>query len=447
MATPIQTRIGPDRQDAVARSKRNRSRLPLQILFVHRDLMAVERCLHQLQGARFFFNSDVARNTEEMSKRAALKQYDVIIAEWPSNGPQCAETTSLLPQATDGTPVIFVTNTLRRAAAMELAKESVFDCIEMDRLARLPMAVGRVLDEKNLREERDRAEKQLRRSKAAYRALVENSAYGMCRCSRTGSFLDVNQVLVTMLGYKSREELKSANLATDILQDPVMWPQLLERSLQTGRVDPVETDWKRKDGTAVRVRLSARRVRSERTALDGYGIIVEDVTAQRTLEDQLRKRAASDGLTGLANYRELVDILDSEIKRSMRTGREFAVVFLDLDGLKGINDRFGHQTGSRALCRLASVLRLCCRSIDTAARYGGDEFALVLPETTASAATLVAQRICELFEDDGEEPRLSVSAGVASYPNDGDAIGSLLHAADKALYSAKNQRSRLVAQD
>jgi diguanylate cyclase (GGDEF)-like protein/PAS domain S-box-containing protein len=430
----------------VARFKRNSSRLPLQILFVHRDLVAVEHCLDQLRRVRFLFKSDVAQNAEGMSKRTASKRYDLIIAEWPSGGSREAQKANLLPQVSNGTSVIFVTDTLRRETAMEFAKSSVHDCIEMDRIGRLPMAVQRVLDEKNLREDRDRAEKQLRRSKADYRALVENSAYGMCRCSRNGSFLDVNHVLVTMLGYKSREELKSANLATDILQDLAMWTQLRERSFQTGRVDPVETDWKRKDGTAVRVRLSARRVRGEKIALDGYGIIVEDVTAQRALEDQLRKRAASDGLTGLTNYRELVDILDSEIKRSIRTGREFALVFLDLDGLKAINDRFGHQTGSRALCRLASVLRLCCRSIDTAARYGGDEFALVLPETTAGAASLVAQRVCELFENDGEEPKLSVSAGVASYPNDGDAIGSLLHAADTALYSTKNQRSHFVAQ-
>lgn len=440
-------RLVANQPDAVARSKSKRGQQRLQILFVHRDLVAVERCLDQLRGLRFLFKSDVAQNTKEMSKRTAAKRYDLIIAEWPTGDPRNAQKAHLLPKEGNGTSVIFVTDTLRRENAMEFAKSSVHDCIEMDRSGRLPMAVQRVLDERNLRDDRDRAEKQLRRSKADYRSLVENSAYGMCRCDAHGTVLDVNQVIVDMLGYKSRENLKSANLAIDIMCDPLVWTPLLQCSLQTGRIDPVETDWKRKDGTIVRVRLSARRVRGEKTAFDGYGIFVEDVTAQRALEDQLRKRAASDGLTGLANYRELVDVLDSEINRSKRTGREFALVFLDLDGLKGINDRFGHQTGSRALCRLASVLRLCCRSIDMAARYGGDEFALVLPETTASAATLVAQRVCELLENDGEEPTLSVSAGVAGYPNDGDAVGSLLHAADKALYSAKNQKSRLVAQD
>ncbi|MFZ0085995.1 MAG: sensor domain-containing diguanylate cyclase [Candidatus Acidiferrales bacterium] len=262
----------------------------------------------------------------------------------------------------------------------------------------------------------------------------------MCRCSKSGSFLDVNQALVAMLGYDSRDELKSTNLVSGLIQDPIKRAQLLEQSVHTGRVDPVETDWKRKDGTTMRVRLSGRKVRGEKGSLDGYGIIVEDVTDQRALEDQLRKRAASDGLTGLANYRQLVDVLDGEIARSKRTAREFTLLFLDLDGLKQINDRYGHQTGSRALCRLANVLRLCCRSIDTAARYGGDEFALVLPETTAARATLVARRICELFADDSEEPRLSVSVGIASFPADAETIGPLLYAADAALYAMKNQK-------
>src|SRR5665213_210550 len=90
---------------------------------------------------------------------------------------------------------------------------------------------------------------------------------------------------------------------------------------------------------------------------------------------QVQRLAISDPLTGLANYRHLIDILESEVERSGRTGREFAIILLDLDGLKRINDQHGHVVGSRALCRLADTLRIGSRSIDTPARYGGDEFA------------------------------------------------------------------------
>src|SRR6266852_4691289 len=142
----------------------------------------------------------------------------------------------------------------------------------------------------------------------------------------------------------------------------------------------------------------------------------------------------------LANYRHLVDVLDSEIKRSKRTNREFAMLFFDLDGLKRINDRYGHMTGSQALCRLADVLCSCCRDIDTPARFGGDEFALVLPETNAVAAELVAERICESVANDGKGPKLSVSAGIAVYPQNGESIERLLSQADSALYSMKRER-------
>jgi len=139
-----------------------------------------------------------------------------------------------------------------------------------------------------------------------------------------------------------------------------------------------------------------------------------------------------------------VDILDTEIRRSKRTGREFALLLFDLDGLKQINDQYGHVTGSEALCRLADVMSLGCRDIDTAARFGGDEFALVLPETGAESATLVAQRIRETLANDGRKPALSVSVGAALYPADGEKLDVLLGAADAALYAMKGRVRRTV---
>jgi diguanylate cyclase (GGDEF)-like protein len=119
-------------------------------------------------------------------------------------------------------------------------------------------------------------------------------------------------------------------------------------------------------------------------------------------------------------------------------------MLLDVDQFKKINDKYGHLVGDRALCRLSDVLRSCCRSIDTAARQGGDEFALVLPETGAADAALVGERICELLAKDVEEPALSVSVGVAAYPQDAESVGPLLYAADAALYGMKGKRIRFM---
>jgi diguanylate cyclase (GGDEF)-like protein len=160
---------------------------------------------------------------------------------------------------------------------------------------------------------------------------------------------------------------------------------------------------------------------------------------QARLFEQVRSMAVSDPLTGLANYRRLLSVLEAELDRSRRTQRAFSVVLLDMDGLKAINDQFGHLTGSRALVRLGKILRSHSRAIDTAARYGGDEFALVLPEAGREIAARVVGRVRERLAAEAEPPALSVSAGVAAFPEDGDTPEKLLAAADRNLYRMKNR--------
>jgi diguanylate cyclase (GGDEF)-like protein len=159
---------------------------------------------------------------------------------------------------------------------------------------------------------------------------------------------------------------------------------------------------------------------------------------QARLFEQVRTMAVSDPLTGLANYRRLISVLEAELDRSRRTQRPFSIVLLDMDGLKIINDQYGHLTGSRALVRLGKILRNHSRAIDTAARYGGDEFALVLPEAGKDIASRVVSRIRERLAGEPENPPLSVSAGVAAFPEDGDSPEKLLGAADHALYAMKH---------
>jgi len=159
---------------------------------------------------------------------------------------------------------------------------------------------------------------------------------------------------------------------------------------------------------------------------------------QARLFEQVRSMAVTDPLTGLSNYRRLISVLEAELDRSRRTQRSFSVVLLDMDGLKLINDQYGHLTGSRALVRISKILRNHSRAIDTAARYGGDEFALVLPEAGKDVASRVVSRIRERLSSEPEHPKLSVSAGVAAFPEDGDSPEKLLGAADRALYAMKH---------
>jgi diguanylate cyclase (GGDEF)-like protein len=163
------------------------------------------------------------------------------------------------------------------------------------------------------------------------------------------------------------------------------------------------------------------------------------VDERRRAEAQLHELATTDPLTGLANYRRLLEVMKTEIARSRRTGRPFTVLLLDLDGLKRINDRYGHLAGSRALCRVADVLRRSTRETDVASRFGGDEFAIVLPESDDVGGSAVLARVADRLALENASPVLSVSGGHAVFPRDGDSPTLLLRAADARLYAAKHR--------
>ena len=154
-------------------------------------------------------------------------------------------------------------------------------------------------------------------------------------------------------------------------------------------------------------------------------------------ESQLRDLVVTDPMTGLPNYRRLVEVLTEEITRANRTDSTFAVVFCDMDGLKQINDELGHLIGSRAVCRFADTLKASVRDTDTAARYGGDEFVAVLPGSDEEGARKVIERLTYKLAEDKVKPELATSAGVAVYPRDGSTATTLLSAADRALYAVK----------
>lgn len=276
-----------------------------------------------------------------------------------------------------------------------------------------------------------------RGSEAQFRTLAETIASAVF-ISGGGRLCYVNHAAETITGY-TREELLRMNFCDLVRPD------------DRGLVIDLGPVCQEEIGAVSRFEVRILTKRGEERWLDITAATIDfdgvparlvsafDLTERKLAEEQIQLLASTDPLTGLGNYRRLLDVLDAEVKRSERTERPFAVLLLDLDGLKKINDRYGHLTGSRALYRLGEALQASCRGIDTAARYGGDEFAVILPETSARAAKVVASRIRERLVWDSREPPLSVSIGVAVYPQDGETIEALLGVADREVYWTKSR--------
>jgi len=214
---------------------------------------------------------------------------------------------------------------------------------------------------------------------------------------------------------------RGASLSDLLHEGQRLHDQLLER---------IATDWRVNDRDLVRAVLQISRALRH---VERHVLLAYEDHALATLTHQ----ALSDPLTGLANRRSFDERLQDELARAQRRERPLAVILLDVDDLKVVNDSNGHAAGDTVLRTVAALLRDQARGIDMAARLGGDEFALLLPETDDAGANKLLQRLL-----DGAAGEARFSAGVAIYPEDGRTAETLLHEADAALYRAKRDKGR-----
>jgi PAS domain-containing protein len=201
--TPSLTQGGVHSNLRSSRAPSHRRRA-LRALFVHRDADAIESCVQELQKAQFTVSSDCVLNLAQCGEQLRSKSYDVLIVGYPGSHYKESQVLQLLHQPLQEIALIFLMPGLGSESILELTAEGSFEYVERENIAHLPMVVRRALNHKQLREELAEAKKGLQHSQSLYRALEDNPTYGIYRCDGDGQLLDVNQTLVTMLGYGSK---------------------------------------------------------------------------------------------------------------------------------------------------------------------------------------------------------------------------------------------------
>jgi diguanylate cyclase (GGDEF)-like protein/PAS domain S-box-containing protein len=282
------------------------------------------------------------------------------------------------------------------------------------------------------------AEAALRESENRYRLLFEQNAAGVCVTTLDGTILDSNATFATMV-QASRDVLVGRDLSR-LYANPREWEEIAILLRAAGTLNSVEVEMRRDDGAPLWVLQNLVLV-GDTTSGVVHATVV-DISDRKRAEEQIEFHAYHDVLTALPNRKLFTDRLRQSLTHAKRGGRPLAVMFIDIDHFKTINDTLGHTAGDELLLEMARRLRACVRDDDTVARLGGDEFTIILNELRQPEDALgVAQKILETVQGSvtiGSMPIVvTASIGVSIYPVDGADPEALLRNADSAMYRAK----------
>jgi diguanylate cyclase (GGDEF)-like protein/PAS domain S-box-containing protein len=291
--------------------------------------------------------------------------------------------------------------------------------------------------------ERVRAQATLSNRDLMFRLVFENAAIGMTLANTDQKLMRSNRAFATMLGYTDAE-LRGRRVADVLHPDDRAERLRLYQSLAANEIDHFQVDLRylRKDGTLMWGRLTASQVpREGETPQLNIGMI-EDITERKRAEAHIEYLATHDALTGLPNHNLIHDRLTQAMAHVRRTGRLLAILYLDLDRFKVINDGFGHPVGDAVIRAVGERLKAVVRDGDTVARQSGDEFLVLLNDLRKLAdIDAVAQKTLRAFAKplslQEREVHVTASIGISAYPQDGQTADALIENADAAMYRAK----------
>lgn len=291
---------------------------------------------------------------------------------------------------------------------------------------------------------RIKAEAKTTKERASFFAnALENASQPFASGYPNGSLMIFNQAFADLTGY-SEEELRSMTWAVDLT--PPEWREheskVLEELHRTGEPQLYEKEYIRKDGTRVLIEVKVHLMRDEKGNPEYYYSFLTDITERKRMEEEMKHLAHHDSLTGLPNRTLFKDFLARVLAQSQRNQKRLAILYLDLDRFKHINDTLGHDIGDKLLKEVAERLKNSIRGSDTVSRISGDEFNIMLSDiTSADDAAVISRNILSAFQKPytvaGHKLHVTTSIGISIYPDDSEDIETLLKYADIAMYHAK----------
>lgn len=284
----------------------------------------------------------------------------------------------------------------------------------------------------------------LQESEERFRLLLEGvKDYAICMLDTHGHIVSWNRAAERLQGY-SAQEIIGKHFSV-FSAKPTTYDKHntnLAMALKEGRYE--EEGWrKRKDGTEFWANIVITPLKDDRGKVQGFAKITRDITERKQFEDSIKYQAMHDPLTGLPNRSSLEDRLNTALVHARRNKSQLGILFLDLDRFKSINDTLGHHVGDRFLAQVGTRLKEAIREEDTVARFGGDEFVILLPEVRHPRdAVQVAKKLIDSlrpsFSITNHEVHINASIGISIFPQDGQDVPTLLKNADVALYQAKD---------
>lgn len=296
--------------------------------------------------------------------------------------------------------------------------------------------------------ERNAVMQALRRAESRYRDIFDNATEGIFQWTPEWRLLSANMSFAKMMGYTTVNTLLQSvdGLAFHFCYSPQVERELVSELERKGYIQDFNFQMARHDGTQVWASMNARKVLSSDGITTYYEAFIENITVRKMAEEKLVYQAFHDPLTGLANRTLFHDRLRMSLRRAARQpSYSFAVLYLDLDRFKIVNDSFGHTTGDDVLCHAAKGIISCVREVDTVARFGGDEFAILIdnlhdPNTAVTMANRIHAVLNEPFMVNDQEISIGASTGIVLQAEKYENPEEILRDADTAMYQAKTER-------